>query len=66
MSIWKLEKFVVGAGTFEYGLWDGHPSIEQVMEAADVSEAGAWRIIDNKDDEFSLYQIEIPAGLLYR
>jgi len=63
MKLWKLEYFSIGTGTHLYGLWEGMPSLEQICQAADVSEDIAWRIVDDKDEDYSLYEIEIPKGM---
>lgn len=64
MKIWTLEYFSIGSGTHPCGVWDGHPSIQQIMEAIDVSESVAWKIIDNKDEDYSLNEIDLPKGML--
>ena len=63
MKIWKLEYFSIGSGTHCCGVWDGCPSAEQIAKGANVSESVAWDILEDKDEDYSLYEINLPKGL---
>ena len=64
MKVWVLEHFNLGSGTHPCGMWDGAPSVRQIMNATDLPASFAEMIILDTLDDYTLEEREVPKGEL--
>lgn len=63
MKVWVLTYFNIGSGTHPCGMWDGCPSVRQIMTATDLPASFAERILLGEDvDDYSLVEEIVPKG----
>lgn len=62
MKAWVLTYFSIGSGTHPVGMWDGHPSVEQIMEAADLPREHAETVFLEDHDDYNLFEQNITKG----